>query len=87
MEELKPCPFCASTQQTVKHSGRWGWFVSCECAAVGPSARSKAEAVERWNNRPTWPDGEKVEPRLIGFDYADGPDVAVTLSEVFASAC
>lgn len=46
---LRPCPFCQSTNQRIKHSSRWGWFVSCECAAVGPSARSKEEAIERWN--------------------------------------
>lgn len=48
---LLPCPFCGSNCQTVKHSGRWGWFVSCECAAVGPSGTSKQDAIELWNGR------------------------------------
>ena len=49
--ELKPCPFCGGTEQRVKSSGRWGWFVSCRCCAVGPSATSKDEAIAAWNNR------------------------------------
>lgn len=48
---LKPCPFCGGTTQRVKNSGRWGWFVSCSCAAVGPSAATKELAIERWNTR------------------------------------
>ena len=47
----------------VKHSGRWGWFVSCQCAAVGPSAESRQEAIERWNARlePSGPVQERLE--------------------------
>lgn len=48
---LAPCPFCAGRALRVKSSGRWGWFVSCSCAAVGPGAGSRDEAVERWNTR------------------------------------
>lgn len=48
---LLPCPFCGSAKQTVKHSARWGWFVSCECAAVGPSAANRKQAVGKWNCR------------------------------------
>ena len=50
-EELLPCPFCGGSQQRVKSSGRWGWFVSCTCAAVGPSAKSRDEAIIAWNCR------------------------------------
>ena len=56
-EELKPCPFCGGNVQKVKSSGRWGWFVSCACAAVGPSADSRDEAIRAWNRR--------LEPRQI----------------------
>lgn len=52
---LRPFTFCGGKAQKVKSSGRWGWFVSCACAAVGPSASSREEAVEAWNRR--------VEPR------------------------
>lgn len=51
MSELKPCPFCGEQAARVKSSGRWGYFVSCTCAAVGPSSKSRAEAIERWNTR------------------------------------
>lgn len=50
-KELKPCPFCGGNMQKVKSSGRWGWFVSCACAAVGPSADSREGAIEAWNRR------------------------------------
>lgn len=51
MTGLKPCPFCGRKAARVKHSGRWGWFVSCQCAAVGPSAESRDAAIEAWNKR------------------------------------
>jgi Lar family restriction alleviation protein len=47
----KPCPFCGSQDTRIKHSGRWGWFVSCKCAAVGPSASIKQDAIDMWNMR------------------------------------
>lgn len=68
-EQLLPCPFCASTRQTVKHSGRWGWFVSCECAAVGPSCKTRALAIEAWNRRPHQ---RGLAPQLVLFDEMDG---------------
>lgn len=46
-----PCPFNGCTSQRVKSSGRWGWFVSCACGAVGPSADSREGAIEAWNRR------------------------------------
>ena len=51
-DKLMPCPFCGEQNARVKHSGRWGWFVSCQCAAVGPSTESRGAAVEAWNTRP-----------------------------------
>ena len=48
---LEPCPFCGGSQQTIKSSMRWGYFVSCSCAAVGPSAGSRDEAARAWNTR------------------------------------
>ena len=64
---LLPCPFCGGNQQRVKHSGRWGWFVSCSCAAVGPSSGTREDAVARWNER-----REPVQQRL--FFYAWGEE-------------
>lgn len=43
------CPFCGGYAQTVKFSGRWGYFVSCRCSAVGPSRRTREAAIEAWN--------------------------------------
>lgn len=50
-DRLRPCPFCGGSVQRVKSSGRWGWFMSCQCAAVGPGADTRELAVERWNER------------------------------------
>lgn len=37
---IEACKFCGSNDQTVKHSSRWGYFVSCgTCHAVGPSSQ------------------------------------------------
>lgn len=49
--------------QRVKESGRWGWFVSCACAAVGPSADSRDEAIRAWNRR--------VEPRQMRLEVGE----------------
>ena len=59
MNGIKACPFCGIRAATVKHSSRWGWFVSCKCAAVGPSANSKESAIEKWNTRV-----EPEQPRI-----------------------
>lgn len=50
-DRIRPCPFCGGSVQRVKSSGRWGWFVSCQCTAVGPSASTRELAIERWNER------------------------------------
>jgi Lar family restriction alleviation protein len=51
VDGAKSCPFCGSDDLRVKSSGRWGWFVSCKCGAVGPSSGSRESAIERWNTR------------------------------------
>jgi Lar family restriction alleviation protein len=51
VDGAKSCPFCGSDALRVKSSGRWGWFVSCECAAVGPSAGDRDSAIQKWNTR------------------------------------
>lgn len=51
MKDLKPCPFCGHRSQTIKNSNRWGWFVSCQCAAVGPSSTTREGAIVAWNTR------------------------------------
>lgn len=63
--ELLPCPFCGSAKQTVKHSARWGWFVSCECAAVGPSADNRQSAIDRWNSRKSHQYGNAPQMTLL----------------------
>jgi Lar family restriction alleviation protein len=55
MQELKPCPFCASRDLSVDTLGtqdRPFYAVSCgDCEATGPLARSYEGSVEAWNKR------------------------------------
>ena len=51
LDVIKPCPFCGAIGARVKRSGRWGWFVSCQCAAVGPSSETREAAIAAWNRR------------------------------------
>ena len=51
MDQIAACPFCGGHKQTPKNSGRWGWFVSCQCHAVGPNALTKEAAIKAWNTR------------------------------------
>lgn len=85
------CPFCGSGNTRVKHSKNWGWFVSCECGAVGPSSRSRDEAVAAWNRRVV-----AMQPSLFedidlsevsawiadGFELASGRIAAVRFGDV-----
>ena len=50
--ELLPCPFCGEQKAGVKHSGLWGYFVSCSCTAVGPGRTTRDAAIIAWNTRP-----------------------------------
>lgn len=45
------CPFCGRRKAEVKHSQRWGYFVSCACTAVGPGRATRIGAIEAWNHR------------------------------------
>ena len=49
--DLEACPFCGKRDAQIKHSSNWGWFVSCQCHAVGPSTGSKDGAIKAWNTR------------------------------------
>lgn len=55
--ELKPCPFCGSTDTEVVSStlmaGRHAVFCS-SCKAHGPVVKSKRYAVPAWNKRDDW---------------------------------
>lgn len=52
--ELKPCPFCGSTDIWNLEAGRNTdmWFVQCQdCCATFPHFDSEEEAAEAWNRR------------------------------------
>lgn len=55
--ELKPCPFCGSTNQTLftcstLDSDEIGYgFYCCNCKTKGPRGLSKELAAEAWNRR------------------------------------
>ena len=54
MVEIKPCPFCHSTDVGVCHKTimqLWLFFVSCsDCGASGPEVKDESDAVSMWNN-------------------------------------
>lgn len=49
--KFEPCPFCGGTDVVMKHSGRWGYFVACNCTAVGPGRNTFSDALDAWNTR------------------------------------
>jgi len=49
-EELKPCPFCGSTN--LGFLSLFAWEVQCNlCLAEGPKADTREEAIAAWNRR------------------------------------
>ena len=47
MAELKPCPFCGTSDVILVY----GYWVRClRCGVYGP-AGTRAEAIEAWNRR------------------------------------
>ncbi len=56
--ELKPCPFCGSTQVAVVFGA-----VRCgKCGCTGPVAMTDAQAVVRWNERLSLPEERPPDP-------------------------
>lgn len=56
---LKPCPFCGNTRPFWDYSGPTYWQVCCNewgCQASTLLADSEAEAIARWNRRPSQPE-------------------------------
>lgn len=51
MNELKPCPFCGSCQIEMQQWTTLCNAACCNCDAEGPIGLSKAEAIEKWNDR------------------------------------
>lgn len=51
MSDHEACPFCGKRDVRMKYSGRWGYFASCRCTAVGPSRRTPEAAWEAWDTR------------------------------------
>ena len=52
MENIKPCPFCGSTNLNSIHISLNKWSVLCNnCLAEGPLIDSQEKAIEIWNKR------------------------------------
>lgn len=55
MEELRPCPFCGSTDLACEYDYVWNAVVRCRtCKAVGPQVEMKprgtrTELIKAWN--------------------------------------
>jgi len=56
-QQILSCPFCCTTNVSTSYACNMQneitqRFVECEeCAAMGPSADTDAEAIELWNRR------------------------------------
>lgn len=62
MTELRPCPFCGSSDVAVEHASGSGSYraVWCyQCESQGPSKRDDDAAAYAWNRRP---ESETREP-------------------------
>ena len=66
----RACPFCGEQTAVVKHSIRWGYFVSCGCTAVGPGRDSRAGAIRAWNTR--------TEPAQGVLELQQQPDISLS---------
>lgn len=51
MEIKTECPFCGGEMITIIEDGRQNCCMCQDCYAQGPTASSKVEAVEGWNDR------------------------------------
>lgn len=62
MSELKPCPFCQSSDLNMHRA--LGYFWRCnDCLAEGPIGETQKEADELWNRRASpWRPISEVEP-------------------------
>ena len=49
MSDLKPCPFCGSDNTRAYSSTGICWVECLSCDAVGPTAKTEAEAIDAWN--------------------------------------
>lgn len=65
MSDREPCPFCGGSNTTVKFSGKWGYFVSCRCTAVGPSRKTRDAATAAWNTRREPPKGQSNQMTMF----------------------
>lgn len=70
--QLKPCPFCGSTDLTLDHLvDKNDWFVSCNICEIQQLANyTEAQAVALWNRRAV---SESIEPVFDGPDKNIGP--------------
>jgi len=53
-DELLPCPFCGHKADfRTSSDGTYQWIrcLNFECDAFGPFARTKIDAIVKWNNR------------------------------------
>jgi len=50
---LKPCPFCGSTELQLCRTNEHACWVRCDdCGADAPSTEKREDAIDIWNTRP-----------------------------------
>lgn len=50
-EDLKPCPFCGSSDTNENDQGGIAWVGCNDCGTEGPTTDMLWEAIELWNRR------------------------------------
>lgn len=63
-EELKPCPFCGSTNVCVFRKPWYQrWYATCnDCCGMTDDFKTNEDAINAWNHRPSpWHTGEPTE--------------------------
>ena len=61
---LKPCPFCGSKSPVLFPANEWYYVYCSNCHSQTGGRRSKENAIDVWNSRPT----VKEEKELINID-------------------
>lgn len=69
--ELLPCPFCDGEFPPTATQDSKGFIVICVwCSALGPTRRTREEAIEAWNTRIAAPVDEEAYPDITDDQFA-----------------
>ena len=88
MSDLKQCPFCGSVDTLAYSSAGICWVECWSCDAVGPTAKTEAEAIAAWNQKTkrvcVWVKNEKP---FIYHNTGCGHDLSWSQTPKFCTEC